>query len=105
MKKYKIIYADPPWSYQDKGCNGTMAEHYNGMSIKDLCNMPVNELADKDCVLFLWATYPLLPEALKLIKAWGFTYKSIAFQWVKLNRKSKTPFYGLGRWDGLGFVK
>ena len=97
-KKYQIIYADPPWSYKDKGCNGNCEKHYSTMSITDICNLPIKEITDKDCVLFLWTTYPMLQEAMKLIEAWGFKYKSIAFQWVKLNRKALTPFYGLGRW-------
>jgi len=96
--KYGIIYADPPWSYQDKKCNGNALDHYQTMNIKDICNLKVNEIADENCVLFLWATYPLLPEALKVIEAWGFKYKSIAFQWLKLNKKNGKPFYGLGRW-------
>jgi len=98
MEKYKIIYADPPWNYADQGCQGTMANHYSGMENNDICKIPVGGLADKDCVLFLWATYPMLPEALKVIEAWGFSYKSIAFQWIKLNKKNGKPFYGLGRW-------
>jgi N6-adenosine-specific RNA methylase IME4 len=97
-KKYQIILADPPWNYVDQGCQGTMANHYAGMKIDDICKLPVGGLADRDCVLFLWATYPMLPEALKVIEAWGFKYKSIAFQWVKLNKKNGKPFYGLGRW-------
>jgi len=97
-KKYKIIYCDPPWSYVDQGCQGTMANHYKGMSVPELQLLPVEKIADKDCVLFMWATYPMLQEALWVIKSWGFTYKSIAFQWIKLNPKSRTPFYGLGRW-------
>jgi site-specific DNA-methyltransferase (adenine-specific) len=98
MKKYNIILADPPWSYQDQGCQGTMANHYKGMSIKDICDLPIPEIAAKDCILFLWATYPMLKEALMVMEKWGFTYKTIAFQWLKLNPKSKTPFFGLGRW-------
>ena len=97
-KKYNIIYADPPWRYADKGCNGNAESHYNTMSQKDICNLPVSQLALPDCVLFMWGTYPMLPEALETIKAWGFDYKSIAFQWVKLNKKNGKPFYGLGRW-------
>ena len=98
MKKYQIIYADPPWSYQDKSCNGNALDHYKTQSLEWIKSLKVAEMADKDCVLFLWATYPLLPEALQVIEAWGFKYKSIAFQWVKLNPKAGTPFYGLGRW-------
>ena len=99
-KKYKIIYADPPWSYQDKKCNGNAQDHYPTQSLGWIKSLGggVQKIVDKDCVLFLWATYPLLPEALEVIKAWGFEYKSIAFQWVKLNKKNGKPFYGLGRW-------
>lgn len=98
MKKYQIIYADPPWSYADQGCQGTMANHYKSMKLEDICSLPIKEITDKDCVLFLWATYPMLKEALQVIDNWGFKYKSIAFQWIKLNKKNGKPFYGLGRW-------
>lgn len=60
--------------------------------------MPVADLAAKDSALFLWATFPQLPEALRLIQAWGFTFKTVAFVWLKLNKKSPTWFYGLGYW-------
>jgi N6-adenosine-specific RNA methylase IME4 len=97
-KKYQIIYADPPWSYQDKKCSGAALNHYETMKLKDICDLPIKDIADKNCILFMWATYPLLKEALKVIEAWGFQYKSIAFQWVKLNQKNGKPFFGLGRW-------
>ena len=96
--QYQIIYADPPWSYADQTCEGTMAKHYKGMPLSEICYLPVEEIAAPDCVLFMWATYPMLPEALKVISHWGFKYKSIAFQWIKLDPVSRTPFYGLGRW-------
>ena len=98
VKRYQIIYADPPWQYNDRGCNGNCERHYKTMAIDDICQLRVKDIADENCVLFLWATYPMLEEALMIIRAWGFKYKSIAFQWVKLNKKSTTPFYGLGRW-------
>jgi len=97
-KNYSIIYADPPWSYNDKKCNGAAEDHYSTMPIKDLCALPVGRIAADDCVLFLWATYPMLPEALRLIEAWGFKYKSIGFQWIKKNRSGRGWFFGLGRW-------
>ena len=68
------------------------------MSIDELCALPVETLAEKDCLLFLWATFPQLPEALRLIRAWGFTFKTVAFVWLKLNKKSPTWFYGLVYW-------
>jgi len=98
MKKYQIIYADPPWGYTDQGCRGATASHYKGMKLKDICALNIKKITDNDCVLFLWATYPMIKEALQVIESWGFTYKSIGFQWLKLNPKALTPFYGLGRW-------
>ena len=86
--KYPIIYADPPWRYTQKGLQGAAEHHYPTMSINELCALPVAELAAPDSALFLWATFPQLPEALRLIEAWGFTYKSVAFVWLKKNRKA-----------------
>lgn len=103
-KKYNIIYADPPWSYSDSGCAGAAAAQYSTMKIDELKKLPVNPagggggIAADNCVLFMWATYPKMQEALDLIEAWGFTYKSIAFQWVKQNRSGNGFFFGLGRW-------
>lgn len=68
------------------------------MSLEELMALPVSDITDTDCALFLWATFPQLPEALRLIKAWGFQYKTVAFVWLKTNRKSETWFYGLGFW-------
>lgn len=68
------------------------------MSLAELSALPVHEIAEKDCALFLWATFPQLPEALRLIKAWGFVYKTVAFVWLKTNKKARTWFYGLGFW-------
>lgn len=97
-KKYDIIYADPPWRYNDRRCNGACEHHYKTMTIQAICNLPIKDLAKKDCILFLWTTYPMLQEALKVIESWGFKYKTIGFQWVKLNKSGKGYFFGLGRW-------
>ena len=97
-KKYSIIYADPPWSYKDKRCSGSCEAHYRTMPIKDILALPVENIAKKDCVLFLWGTYPMLQEALKTIDTWGFTYKTIGFQWIKQNKSGNGFFFGLGRW-------
>jgi len=94
---FPVIYADPPWRYADRGCNGAAEKQYGTMSPADLHALPVGRLASKDCALFMWGTYPLLPQMLTLGAAWGFTYKSIAFQWVK-RYKNGSPFFGLGRW-------
>lgn len=68
------------------------------MSIEQLCALDVEKITDENCALFLWSTFPFLPEALRLIKAWGFTYKTTAFVWLKQNRKNKNWFFGLGFW-------
>ena len=101
IKKYSIIYADPPWQYKvysKKGAGRSAESHYPTMSIEDIRALPVGELADRDCALFLWITFPMLLDALSVIKAWGFTYKTVAFAWVKQNKKADTLFWGMGYW-------
>ncbi len=68
------------------------------MHIEDIRALPVGKLAAKDCALFLWVTMPTLSEAFSVIEAWGFTYKTVAFVWIKQNRKSPSLFWGLGHW-------
>ena len=96
MKKYQIIYADPPWSYNDKMGNDSAfmsaTYAYPTQSIDWIKSLKVNGISDKDCVLFIWGTYPKLPEVLEVIKAWGFEYKSIGFQWIKKNKKMVNIF-------------
>lgn len=96
--KYGVIYADPPWRYEMKRGNGVAENHYNTMSIEEICALPIARLAAKDSALFLWATFPQLPEALRVIGAWGFKYKTVAFVWLKQNRKADSWFYGMGFW-------
>lgn len=87
-KQYGIIYADPPWHYDRKHGSGVAENHYPTMSIEEICALPVSELAAKDSALFLWATFPQLNEAFRVIDAWGFKYKTLAFLWLKQNRKA-----------------
>jgi len=94
-KRYKIIYADPPWDYDRKVGQGVANEQYNTMKMEDIKKLPIKELADKDCALFMWATFPKLNEALEVIKSWGFTLKTVGFNWIKLNDNG-TPFFGIG---------
>lgn len=97
--KFSIIYADPPWKYNvwDKPtANGRTAEsHYPTMTIDDLKAMPVNAIAAKNAALFMWCVSPSMPEAIELMRAWGFTYKTIAFCWVKETKTGKDHF-GMG---------
>lgn len=68
------------------------------MSIEDIKALPVSELAAEDCVLFLWITLPMLHEAWSVMEAWGFTYKTVAFVWIKRNRQSDGIYWGMGYW-------
>jgi len=100
MKKYQIIYADPPWqfkNYNDKTATNWVGEHYKQMTTEDVCNLPIPKISDKDCILFIWATFPRLPDCLEVIKAWGFTYKTLGFNWYKENQDSSL-FFGMGYW-------
>ena len=80
--KYRVIYADPPWKYTSGDQHGTEAQdtilssHYNSMSIAELCELPIKDMAQDDSVLFMWATSPLLEECFDVIRAWGFKYKA-----------------------------
>lgn len=101
-KKYKIIYADPPWQYRvysKKGQGRSAENHYHTMNIKDIIMaLPVDKIADKDCILFLWITFPCLKEGIEVMERWGFKYKTCGFNWVKRNKKKNTYFMGLGFW-------
>jgi N6-adenosine-specific RNA methylase IME4 len=99
-KKYKVIYADPPWQYKDKCKAGERGAEfkYPCMSISEIKDLPVQTISNEDCILFLWVTFPMLQEGLDVLKSWGFTYKTVAFNWVKKNKKSDTWFWGMGNW-------
>ncbi len=101
MKKYGIIYSDCPWQYKvwsKKGQARSAESHYPTMSIEAIRALPVSALAADDCALFLWVTFPTLREAFSVVDAWGFTYKTVAFTWVKQNKKAPTLFWGMGHW-------
>lgn len=97
---YDIIYADPPWhyrNYSDTTAQRWVGDHYPVMSLDDIKRLPVGKLASDDCALFLWGTWPMLPEVMAVIPAWGFTYKTVAFVMVKEN-KDGSLFTGMGYW-------
>lgn len=102
MKKYQIIACDPPWSYSDTQHGGGTAYfgasvRYQTMNNKDIAALPIADMADKDCVLFMWATSPLLPEAFEAMKSWGFKFKTVAFVWSKKSKNGK-DIANMGRW-------
>ena len=94
---YSVVYADPPWAYRNAGGNGAAENHYPTMTQADLKALPVARLAGKDSLLFVWGTWPNLPECLDVIRAWGFDYKTLAFAWVKTTPGEKFHF-GTGRY-------
>ena len=96
-KKYKIIYADLPLQYDDKALAGNRGASckYDTMNTQDLCKMPIQSITDDDCFLFCWATWPMIEDVIQVIKAWGFTYKSLGFIWIKTNQNG-TFFQGMG---------
>lgn len=90
--KYSVIYADPPWRYSDRKCNGNAEDHYPTMKLEDICNLPVKDLAADDCVLFLWATYPMLKEAeVLIVDKHGLIYEIDAIMFGGLTEKRITP--------------
>jgi N6-adenosine-specific RNA methylase IME4 len=99
--EYQVIYADMPWAYNDRRnkhtrfCGGAMA-HYPVMKIPEIKNLPVAELAADNAALFMWCTFPQLDEQIKLFSHWGFKYVTVAFNWVKTNKKNNNPFFGIG---------
>lgn len=107
---YSAIYADPPWHFRTfsaKGRGRCADAHYDVLDLNTIKNMPVANLAQENCTLFMWAVDPMLPEALEVIKAWGFKFKTVAFYWAKLNKSAnvhvdaaneKAYFTGLGYW-------
>jgi N6-adenosine-specific RNA methylase IME4 len=83
--KYRVIYADPPWSYGNTSIDklGEQRDHYPVMTLKEICDLPVKDMAQDDAVLFLWTTSPMLEECFDVIRAWGFKYKA-SFVWDKI---------------------
>lgn len=95
---FHVILADPPWTYQvfsEKGEGRSAKQHYSTMSLDDICAMPVEKLAARDCHLFLWVMGSNIPQGLRVMEAWGFRYSGTAFVWVKV-KSDGTPRIGMG---------
>jgi len=114
MKKYQIIYADPAWDYHDEHrrkedrFGGGAKGHYQTMDIDDIKKLPIQELSDQNCMLFIWVTFPLLQEGLDVIRAWGFDYKTLGFSWIKTNKRQLLNQYSflptdLDTFFGIGY--
>jgi N6-adenosine-specific RNA methylase IME4 len=102
MAQFSIIYADPPWEYNNRishkktrfgnGADG----HYSKLTMAEIRALPIGDLAAKDCALYLWVTYPNLEEQLPLFRHWGFRYCTLGFSWRKLNARDGQPCFGTG---------
>jgi N6-adenosine-specific RNA methylase IME4 len=99
---YSVIYCDPPWDYAGREqhntteANKSVKDHYNTMTLQQLKALDVKALADASgCLLFMWTSSPHLPQALELMKAWGFDYKTIAFVWEK--QKTNPGYYTMSQ--------
>jgi len=115
MKKYQIIYADPPWPFgsirSSKKIGGKFQRYkpdttvgdgrYSTMSGEEIVRLPIKALADNDCVLFMWFCETKLPLALRVIESWGFKYVNIAFIWNKKEKSGKDVCY-YGGWTMRG---
>jgi len=100
-KKYGVLYADPPWSfkhYSDKGKGRAPDNYYKCQNLQDIKDLPIEDLAADNCVLFMWVTYPFLQKSFEVLSAWGFQYKTVGFTWVKKNKVSDSWFWGMGYW-------
>lgn len=102
--KFGTIVADPPWAYSNASKNEKLSGYvtqegntiYHTLTTDDICNLPVGDYAADDSVLMMWATWPFMPDALKVIDAWGFQYVT-AIPMVKIDSKEE-PKYGVGYW-------
>lgn len=97
--KYQVIYADPPWQYDNSGFNSSAEQHYPTMSMDELKALDVKSIRAENAVLFMWATNPLLKEAIDLMASWGFEYKT-NMAWVK-DRQINLGFYVYGKHELL----
>lgn len=96
IRKYKIIYADPPWRNPKSGVKARNNEkHYPSMATEEICKLPVGRIASSDAILFLWVVFPCLPDAMKVIQEWGFEYYGLGFDWCKV-KADGTPKIGCG---------
>lgn len=91
-RTYRCVLADPPWHHKTYSAKGitrrSPSHHYDTMSLAEIMEMPVKDLADTDCWLFLWTTWPHMEQAFAVIRSWGFKYSSDFKIWVKLNPKA-----------------
>jgi N6-adenosine-specific RNA methylase IME4 len=99
-RRFPVILVDPPWKFRTwskRGLGRSPDRHYRTLTLAQIKAIPVIDLAKRDCVLFLWTTWPHLEQALELLKAWGFKYKTAAFVWIKVTKNGRLH-WGPGYW-------
>ena len=104
--RFKTLLVDPPWQYQTRSPKGegrSASQHYSIMTLADLAALPVRDVCDVDCWLFMWAISSKLDSAIWLMREWGFKYSGVAFTWIKMQRNGQFPikserdfFFGMG---------
>ena len=102
MKKYNIIYADPPWLFSNKRTGGSMksgaSQKYKVMTVEEICELDVKSICEDDCVLFMWWVGSMPLEAISVMFSWGFELKTMTgFTWIKKTKNWK-DFFGMGFW-------
>ena len=96
---YDVILADPPWTfkvYNAAKCDRHTSHKYDLMDIQDICDLPIQSVMADNCALFLWATWPNILDAFKVIEAWGFTYRTEAWVWAKAKKSGISFHFGMG---------
>ena len=82
-RRFRTIMSDPPWAYTDEATRAAASKHYPTMSVRQIAAEPVSQLTEDACFLFLWCTTAFLPQAFEVMSAWGFSYSSSSFVWIK----------------------
>lgn len=104
MKKYQIIYADPPWNFGNRMYSSNHNDHhrsitraYSVMKTPDICALPIGNITDDNAVCFMWVADAFIPDAIEVMKSWGFKYKTVAFIWQKKEKSGIQTCY-MGQW-------
>ena len=108
MKKYQIIYCDPPWNFGNRMYSSNKIDHHRAISraypvmkTQDICKLPIKDICAENAICFMWVADAFIPEALEVLRAWGFQYKTIAFIWQKKEKSGKQVCY-MGQWTMKG---
>lgn len=98
MKKYNIIYADPPWTMGKSSSKRVYCPKYSVMTIKDICNLPIKNITFENSALFLWCLNGQLENGIAVMNSWGFSLRTVAFVWVKTSKATGQPNCRVGQW-------